>query len=94
MLNSKRRYHDLQLVDVTQHEVGLDAVGAQSLEVLDVEGRTGISPQPCPGLLYPGVHEVRPSNTVLAKHLDDVHHGRADRDRVLTTGMDMNRLVA
>jgi hypothetical protein len=25
MLNSKRRYHDLQLVDVTKHEVGLVA---------------------------------------------------------------------
>src|SRR5215510_6035965 len=46
--------NDLELVDVGRYEVGLDAVGAQPLQVLEVEGWRRIHDHATPGGLHLG----------------------------------------
>ena len=51
---------DFELVDMRRHEIGLNSVPVEPLQVLQVEGRGCIDHHARPGGLHLGIGEVRP----------------------------------
>jgi len=61
------------------HKVGLDAVRAQPLQVLDIEGRRRIHDHPAPGGLHLGIVHMGAFDIVRQKGLCDVPECRPSR---------------
>ena len=76
------------------HEVGLDAVGMQALQVFDIEGRRRVDDHAAPGRLDLGVVEMRSPRVAGQEGLGDVPQRRAGGDgHAIRLGRDLGQHV-
>jgi hypothetical protein len=75
--------HGLERTHACQHEVRLDVVRAQSLQVLDVEGRRRVSNHLAIRLKHLRLRDRRSGKVVLTHKLGGIYLNRVDRDRDL-----------